>query len=213
MSVGKIDRLLKALGEGWVELLGRPTDRPDVIGYVLENNNNKRRCVEVGPVPPGGFVPPSKTRNQSADDLGGLDGPDNATLNNPQGSTAKGSGFQKSQCHYRTKNSAAQSPKKKKKAVIVPSEESEAEKTPVELSKSKDTLTESLSEDANFHEDSNAQICDQEALRQPEASDDRLGASRPSTPASDASLDISLNALKRHQRNQSKRVRRNNTTQ
>ncbi|PLW09859.1 hypothetical protein PCASD_22616 [Puccinia coronata f. sp. avenae] len=55
-----------ASGKGWVELLGRRTDGPDVIGNVLDNDNDNRRCVKVGPVPPRGYVPPSKVRTQSA---------------------------------------------------------------------------------------------------------------------------------------------------
>ncbi|PLW05054.1 hypothetical protein PCASD_26124 [Puccinia coronata f. sp. avenae] len=66
MSVGEINRLLKALGEGWVELLGRPTDGPDVIGDVLDDDNDNRQCVKVRPVPPGGYVPPSKVQTQSS---------------------------------------------------------------------------------------------------------------------------------------------------
>jgi hypothetical protein len=100
---------------------------------------------------------------------------------------------------------------KKKKVVILSSEESEAEETPRELSESKDTPAKSSNEDSDAEEHSDAQedsnlwINHQDALRQPVASD----ISRPpwpSTPASDTSSNISLNALKKRRKIQLKQA-------
>ncbi|PLW42395.1 hypothetical protein PCASD_06364 [Puccinia coronata f. sp. avenae] len=236
MSVGEIDRLLKALGKGWVELLGRPTDGPDVIGDVLDDDNDNRRNTDTTKTKPNKRVKTNQGKSVHStvneDELDGLADVNNATVSktsdNTKDSTAEGMDSTlkeitpssrpgqrpaavQSNTTTRYKPQLRKVQNKKKKVAIVSSEESEAEETPGELSESEDTPAESSNEDSDAEEhsdaqeDSNPRINHQDALRRPVASD----SSRlpwPSTPASDTSSNISLNALKKRRKIQLKQA-------
>ncbi|PLW25714.1 hypothetical protein PCANC_28164 [Puccinia coronata f. sp. avenae] len=246
MSVGEIDLLLKAVGEGWVKIAGRSADAPDAIGDVLMDEDEERPFVKVGPVPPGGYIPTSKIQAAESTDTtkpnkrvkrnqgksvhqtaneGHSDHTDDSN-NNMVNKTSKNSnssagnsvnaGFKKKTSLRRpairsttahplpavrttTSNKQPRNIQRQKDSKCASSEESEAEETPGESSESKDTPTESSESkdtpEESSHKGSEEDVSCHGAL-------DRPRASLSSSPASDASSDVSLSTIKRRQRKQ-----------
>jgi hypothetical protein len=222
MSVGEIDLLLKAVGEGWVEIAGRSADAPDAIGDVLMDEDEERPFVKVGPVPPGGYIPTSKI--QAAESTNTTK-PNKRVKRNQgksvhqtanEGHSDHADDFKKKTSLRRpairsttahplpavrttTSNKQPRNIQRQKDSKCASSEESEAEETPGESSESKDTPTESSeSEDTpeeSSHKGSEEDVSCHGAL-------DRPRASLSSSPASDASSDVSLSTIKRRQRKQ-----------